>query len=357
MKMFSSHLRVCLRRINIRCNSSSNGIKFSSTAAAAAADSGKIMNSSQLKSRGLIKLTGNDTESFLQGLITNDLKCFTQHQCHSLYTMMLNVQGRILYDFLMYNISEQNSTDVNDILIECDSSAVTEVIATLKRYKIRKKVDISDVSDSLKVWTIFPNKIPESSENLKDLDIVDESKATVISADPRLKSIGFRCLLPENTHISQVVKDTKIEENEDLYRIHRYQLGIAEGVSDFHPGKSLPLESNLVFLNGVNFNKGCYIGQELTARTHHTGVTRKRIMPLFLDGNSDGLEFDDSIKIENGKGAGKYRNGLQNSAIGLIRLSDVNKNLAIEKKDGATVKIRATVPFWWPDDVTAPKTN
>lgn len=127
--------------------------------------------------------------------------------------------------------------------------------------------------------------------------------------------------------------------------------GVPEGVQDLPPGEALPLESNLVFLNGISFSKGCYIGQELTARTHYTGVVRKRLMPLGLSVPVENLLMGAAIEAAQGKVAGKLRSGVGELGMGLVRLSLAKETLTVSSTQGEGVTVTASVPDWWPKDM------
>lgn len=121
---------------------------------------------------------------------------------------------------------------------------------------------------------------------------------------------------------------------------------------DLPPGVALPLESNLVYMQGISFSKGCYIGQELTARTHHTGVIRKRLMPVRLSAPVQDLEEGAELETELGKSAGKHRAGVGTLGLSLVRTAYANDVLTLKSSDDAKVTLQASVPGWWPEGVT-----
>ncbi|KAH9525602.1 Iron-sulfur clusters incorporation protein [Bulinus truncatus] len=289
---------------------------------------------SQLESRGVIRFAGADTESFLQGLITNDVYQLAGKSPAAMYAMVLNVQGRVLYDLFLYNVtkSEEESTV---LFMDVDLAVKDELMNLFKKYRLRKKVDISDASSLIKVWAQW-NVGSNLQDHCKDV------KNVLSFNDPRVPTLGNRVLTEhENPEILS-------NATEKEYRIHRYKLGVPEGVVDLPPGNCFPLESNLAIMNGVNFQKGCYIGQELTARTFHTGVTRKRLMPIHLNSQVK-IDTDTTIFTkENGKNAGKFRSCQSNYGLGLLRLEYIHEDLILTAQDGQTVSAKTHVPDWWP---------
>lgn len=120
-------------------------------------------------------------------------------------------------------------------------------------------------------------------------------------------------------------------------------------MEDLPPGVALPLESNLAYLNGISFTKGCYIGQELTARTHHMGVVRKRLLPVRLAAPlpRDGVPEGAPILTAAGKAAGKFRAGQGELGLALLRLANANEPLRLSVA-GGEVELTANIPAWWP---------
>merc|ERR1719244_1227905 len=161
------------------------------------------------------------------------------------------------------------------------------------------------------------SSLPRQSEFAEAFDPI-----LIACRDPRLKDLGWRLISGKGFDVSEALGGGAISRPLIEYREQRYKLGVAEGINDLEPGKTFPLESNLVFLNGISFSKGCYLGQELTARTHHTGVIRKRIMPLIVD-NPENLSIETELNLENEttkKSVGKFKGCVNNYGIGLMRI-------------------------------------
>ncbi|CAH1979930.1 unnamed protein product [Acanthoscelides obtectus] len=139
-------------------------------------------------------------------------------------------------------------------------------------------------------------------------------------------------------------REIGVSEQKGFYRYHRYNLGIGEGTQDHPPGNSLPLECNCDYLHGISFHKGCYIGQELTARTHHTGVVRKRLMPLCFSKVPSEYPKEDAI-IHETKNLGKLRGIEGDVGLGLLRIEQTSKLEQIPVGDGLA---KVKKPHWWP---------
>jgi len=285
----------------------------------------------KLENKSLLKVTGRDAHPFLQGLITNDVTCL-EHDCTALYAQLLNIKGRALCDLILYKINE------DDLLIEVDYTQKTLLQSVLKKYKIRKKVKIEDVSDSISAYAAF-GCVQECPTNETDL--------YTVYRDPRLQELGWRLTAPSGSDLGS---GSDIE----LYNQHRYRLGVGEGPVDHIPEKALPLECNLVLLNGVSFEKGCYIGQELTSRSHHTGVIRKRVMPIELEQQADIPQYRDVKLTTTDKTIGVTRGLSQRHGLALLRVNDVLKQpseLYTTDSDGNKVGVKTHRPKWWPDGV------
>ncbi|MBP7709529.1 MAG: folate-binding protein YgfZ [Rickettsiales bacterium] len=194
-----------------------------------------------LKDRAIIEVAGDDRKKFLQGLITNDINKASEENL--IYSAMLNSQGRFLYDFFIFEIGEK-------LIVDCFASRRDEIIQKLNFYKLRAKVEI---------------------KKNDELAIVQNFSAGQFS-DPRHLELGFRtyCL-------------DKPETSENSYHAKRIALKIAESEHDLTYEKSFILEFGFDDLNAIDYQKGCYVGQELTARTHHTGQIRKKLFCVKID--------------------------------------------------------------------------
>lgn len=301
-------------------------------------------NCYRLQHRTLINLSGHDTSSFLQGIITNDMGLLEEDGVKAMYAHMLNVQGRTLYDIIIYSLKE-NQSGLQGVLLECDGSVQESIMKHLKMYKIRRKVNIS-MCTNLSLWALLPQNKDDVLKKSKP-DVTAAEKVLVLETDPRTELMGWRLITSHEVNPVGIFSACHQGNTEEYHR-HRYEIGLPEGVKDLPPGEALPLESNLVYMQGINFKKGCYIGQELTARTHHTGVIRKRLMPVTLSAPVESVDQGVALETEGGKPAGKHRAGFGQLGLSLIRMAHAKEPLKLKSSEATTVTLQATVPDWWP---------
>ncbi|NXX96230.1 CAF17 transferase, partial [Centropus bengalensis] len=299
--------------------------------------------------RALLEVRGAEAAPLLQGILTNDVTRLAPGEAagaappRALYAHALNVQGRCLYDLILYRLHESPEEEPR-ILLECDGSMLDAIQKHLKLYKIRRKVNITPCLD-LSLWAVVPG---ESAGDIASSLAQHADQALVFTPDPRTEVMGWRLITKKGVNLSEIIPGSHVESTQDYHR-HRYKQGIPEGVKDLPPGVALPLESNLVYMNGISFTKGCYLGQELTARTHHMGVIRKRLLPVHFSAPlpQDSIPEGAEILTESGKSAGKFRAGGGEFGIALLRLAHINEPLCLNVA-GDKMKLTAHIPEWWP---------
>lgn len=353
---------------------------------------------SRLKSRSVVRFTGPDSVKFLQGLLTNDVRKFgepVREKVSTLatsnmptvgnspvYAAILNPQGRFLYDFFLYRPPRPDEMfdptgsgpgprpEEVEVFADVDGSVVDELIETLKRYRLRSKVDIDNVGKEFYCWQRYGGNLSEKSTSTEEPEAasvgwggnVDRSAVSSSRGnedgwewfkDPRLECLGFRGIFPSSS-IPPLVEADK-ETDEQNYLLWRLENGVAEGSTEIPKGEAIPLEYNLAGLNAISFDKGCYIGQELIARTHHRGVIRKRLLPLkFIDDNGKELEQRVAagsvvVNPSSGKKVGNVTTALGSRGLGLLRLEDAFRgSSALVVEGNESVKVEAIRPKWWP---------
>ncbi|GGI26571.1 CAF17-like 4Fe-4S cluster assembly/insertion protein YgfZ [Bradyrhizobium guangdongense] len=223
------------------------------------------MKSAFLPDRGVIKVAGDDARNFLNGLITTDLDRLKPGLGR--FGALLTPQGKIIVDFL---ITEAPAGHGGGFLIDCPRALADTLATKLKFYKLRAKVTV-DILDLgvLAAWDGSPAAQPD-----------------LAFTDPRNGELGIRILIPED--LKQKLSDLIGAELVDAsdYEAHRIALGVPRGGLDFMYSDAFPHETNMDRLAGVDFDKGCYVGQEVVSRMQHRGTARTRSVKVLLDGPS-----------------------------------------------------------------------
>ncbi|GAA93394.1 hypothetical protein E5Q_00035 [Mixia osmundae IAM 14324] len=225
--------------------------------------------SAQLTSRALIGIKGQDARVFLQGLITNDIDKLepSRTPTAALYSGFLSASGRILHDAFIYPAAIDGT---EGYLIDVHAASLKPLAVYMRRFILRSRVSLSDQTSKFTLRALYPARDGTSKPDVDGM----------LWQDARSPSMGWRLLTTaQNPHPPS---DAQIEVDERHYTMHRILQGVPEEPLDIISGRSLPSGSNMDYMNGVDFKKGCYVGQELTARTHHTGVVRKRTLPARL---------------------------------------------------------------------------
>src|ERR1700681_683005 len=223
------------------------------------------MKAAFLPDRGVVKVSGNDARDFLNGLVTTDVTLLRPGLGR--FAALLTPQGKITADFL---ITEAPSGHGGGFLIDCPRALAQALADKLGFYRLRAKVAIENLSDSLCVlaaWEGDPAVTPD-----------------LAFADPRSTALGWRILVPEE--LAQKVADLIGAELVDsaAYDAHRIASGVPRGGLDFMYGDAFPHETNMDRLHGVDFEKGCYVGQEVVSRMQHRGTARTRTIRIVVDG-------------------------------------------------------------------------
>ena len=222
------------------------------------------MEAAFLPDRGVVKVSGEDARNFLNGLVTTDLTQLTPGLGR--FGALLTPQGKIIVDFL---ITEAPSNHGGGFLIDCPRALAQGLADKLGFYKLRAKVRVENLSDSLGVLAAWDG----------DLAV----KPDLSFADPRHAALGWRILIPEE--LKQKVADLIGADLVDsgLYEAHRIASGAPRGGLDFMYGDAFPHETNMDRLHGIDFDKGCYVGQEVVSRMQHRGTARTRTVKVILD--------------------------------------------------------------------------
>ncbi|KAJ2547495.1 ccr4 associated factor [Coemansia sp. RSA 1933] len=235
----------------------------------------------QILRRAVIQVTGVDSSEFLQGMQCNHMPTIDQGGSGML-TAFLTPQGRVLADAFVYPKNVGVNISQPSFLVEVDEHVKDRILKTLQFYRLRSKVMIRDVTEKYDVWSVWG---PASASLVFKGETA--AAADVWLADGRAPGMGVRLLLEKKNAPEPSLPAGFERVAAERYTLRRVLKGVPEGAGDFAPGLMFPMETNLDYMHGVHFNKGCYVGQELTIRTHHRGVVRKRIVPVLFGQKGD----------------------------------------------------------------------
>jgi len=222
------------------------------------------MKAAFLPDRGVVKVSGEDARNFLNGLVTTDIDLVQPGLGR--FGALLTPQGKIIVDFL---ITEAPAGHGGGFLIDCPRALAQGLADKLGFYKLRAKVSVENLSDSLGVLAVWGGD--------------PAMKPDLTFADPRSEKLGWRILIPEELapKVANLIGADLVESA--AYNAHRIACGVPRGGIDFMYGDAFPHETNMDRLRGVDFDKGCYVGQEVVSRMQHRGTARTRTVRLILD--------------------------------------------------------------------------
>jgi len=284
-----------------------------------------------ITSKGFISINGEDSNEFIQNIISNDIKKVTDNNC--IFASLLTPQGKLLFEFIIFKTK-------NIFLIECNNELINELFNKLYNYKLRSKVEIKIENNLISVDIPFEKFI---SLNVNKLNLINY-KNYIIFEDPRIKKTLARAII-EQSKIKDFLNDLNIElsNEKNLLEKKLFNLGIPSKNIQKLQNQLFALEANFLELNGIDQKKGCYIGQENTARMHLKNKVNKRLFAL---------------RMINGKVKEGQKITLNNEEIGkiliddlfpfaLIKINNENKNLIIDKElKTETASIKINIPNW-----------
>ena len=226
-----------------------------------------------LPDRAVIKIGGPERRDFLQGLITNDMEKLAAD--NAIYAALLTPQGKIIADFFLAERGD-------DFLLDCDAQIAPALLKRLTMYKLRADVTL-EMQPGEHVAVLFGANAA-SCAGLSGIagNTAQNGEATLF-VDPRHADLGARLIAQDlDAALASIGAETS-DASPEAYKAHRIGLGVAEGTGELGTENMFALEANMAELNGVDFKKGCYVGQEVTARMKHKTTLRKRIVPLSSD--------------------------------------------------------------------------
>lgn len=263
------------------------------------------MKAAFLPDRGVVKLNGDDARPFLNNLVTAELAEVRPGTAR--FAALLTPQGKIVADFL---VTEAPAGHGGGLLLDCPRTLAEQLATKLNFYKLRAKVMVENLTGQIGVlaaWGGMPAMMPD-----------------LAYADPRESELGYRVLVPEE--LSEKLAGVLGAEfvSADNYEQQRIICGVPKGGVDFAYGDAFPHETNMDRLHGVNFDKGCYVGQEVVSRMQHRGTARTRTVRLVVDGPSPEIGSD---VVADGKSVGTLGSARAGHALALLRLDKVSDAL------------------------------
>jgi folate-binding protein YgfZ len=215
---------------------------------------------------GFISVAGDEACAFLQSIITANVETLPIGACRP--AALLTPQGRVLIDMMVYRPA------ANQFLIRSDMARRDDLFTRLRRYRLRRPIDLA-IEPDIRLVLLLGNQDAETTA----------TPMIMVSSDPRSTQLGSHCLV-EARHLPAQIGAI------DLWHANRIAAGVPEGSVDLTPERALMLEAGLDQLGAVDFEKGCYVGQEVTARTHYRGLVKRRLVPLTIAGDPPAIDSD-----------------------------------------------------------------
>jgi tRNA-modifying protein YgfZ len=245
-----------------------------------------------LPRRGVLRISGPDRIAFLNGLVSNDVAKAAPGQ--AIWAALLTPQGKYLSDFFVF------ATD-DALLLDAPRADIPTLLAKLRRYRLRAQVELEDASDAYTIYAAWGGAPPE---------------AAIAAPDPRLPEAGWRLLSPMPLPSNATETD---------YAAHRIALGLPDGTPDLEPDKTLLLEAGFDELHGIAWDKGCYMGQELTARTKYRGLVKRRLLPVEHEGPAPA---PGTPVLVDGQEVGDIRSSAGTTSLVMLRVDALEKPLS-----------------------------
>ena len=291
---------------------------------------------------GFLRVSGPDTNAFLQSILTANIDSMAVGACRA--SALLTPQGRILIDMMVYRLAADH------IVLQCDMARRDDLFTRLRRYRLRRPVDMA-VDNTLILGHYFGEAPPTAGPG------------TVVFADRRDPLLGVHILADDYPALTRLAEANDTISGLDMagtyidrWHVRRIAAGVPEGPVDLVPERALMLEAGLDQLGAVDFDKGCYIGQEVTARTHYRGLVKRRLVPIKVHINTPSVGSEISL---DGRTIGTSRSsapltGLDGSddslCLGLLKLEDIHMIDSASDDTGAMtvggLPAQLAIPSW-----------
>jgi hypothetical protein len=276
-----------------------------------------------LEDRGVLAVSGADRRLFLQGLVSNDVEKVAPDR--ALYAALLTAQGKYLHDFIMVEEGEA-------IWLDAEAARLADLRRRLSIYRLRARVELAERPE-LAVAAVFGEAALAALGLGVEPGTARQLVGGIVLADPRLATLGARAILPRDALRPALLALGLAEADFAAWDRHRLALGIPDGSRDLVLDKSILLEAGFDELNGVDWQKGCYVGQELTARTKYRGLIKKRLFPVRIEGPAPP---PGTMVTSDGRDAGELRSSRDGQGLALLRLDAVGEGRTLSA-DAATL--------------------
>ena len=284
-----------------------------------------------ITSKSFISIKGDDSIDFIQNIISNDIKKVADNNC--IFASLLTPQGKFLFEFIIFKTK-------NIFFIECNSELTKELFSKLYNYKLRSKVEIKIEDNLISIDIPF---VKFQSLNINKSNLINY-KNYIIFEDPRIKNTLARAII-EQSKIKEFLNDLNIELSNEKYLLEKklFALGVPSKDIQKLQNQLFSLEANFLELNGIDQKKGCYIGQENTARMHLKNKVNKRLFALQIINGS--VQEGQKINLDNEEIGKVLIDDLFPFA--LIKINKDNKNLIAGKElKTETASIKINIPNW-----------
>lgn len=284
-----------------------------------------------LANRGILRLSGPDALTFLQGVTSNDVTQVGENQ--AVWSAFLTPQGKFQHEFFVMRGAD------GDVWLDCEAERREHLRKRLSIYKLRANVELSE-ADDLSVHAL----LGERALGLLDLPALEGFARPlgdgVAFADPRLASLGARAVLPRAEAEATLARAGFATGAFAEFDRLRLSLGVPDGSRDLEPEKATLMESGFDELHGVSWDKGCYLGQELTARMKYRGLAKKRLVPVEIDGPTP--EPGTDVRRD-GKVAGTLRSASDGLGLALMKLDQIDEGATFQAGEAT---LTARKPDW-----------
>lgn len=281
--------------------------------------------------RGLIRIDGADARAFLQGIVSNDVNKVSP--ARAVYAALLTPQGKYLHDFFIAELD-------GALVLDCEAARRDDLLRRLSRFKLRSKVSLVPGPEGFAVALVYGSGAIAALGLAHERGVAKPFAGGIAFADPRLVEIGARGVFPTQSARDALAAAGIAPGAPQAYEALRLELGLPDGSRDLEIEKSILLESGFDELAGVDWDKGCYMGQELTARTHYRALIKKRLVPVRISGPAPA---PGTPIVAGGAEVGVMRSAGIGAGLALLKIEAIT---GVPELAAGAARIEPRKPFW-----------